>query len=155
MQTIKVTILVLIMGLTTYAKAATEQDQAQVQAESTATPAPESWDPQSNKGSRENCHPADEAKKYQQLVGKNVMVNMLWKKTSPSQESLQFPMTVKAITDEGLEVSIREFSLKAHYVPLFYNSGHLLARDGATVLDICAAELTVENEDKPYIEFHR
>lgn len=151
MHTIKVTTLVLVMSLTAYANAATGQDQAQAQAESTAI----SWDPQSNKGTRDNCNPATEAKKYQQLIGKNVMAKMLWKQTSPSQENLQFPFTVTGITDEGLKVSIREFSLKAHYVPLFYNSGHLLASNGVTVLDICAAEVTVEDEDKPYIEFHR
>jgi hypothetical protein len=149
MHTIKLTILLLIMSLTAYANAATEQDQAP--AESTAI----SWDPKSNKGSRDNCNPATEAKKYQQLVGKNVMVKMLWKQSSPSQENLQFPMTITGITDEGLEVSIREFSLKAHYVPLFYNSSHLSASKGTTVLDICAAQLSVEDEDKPYIEYHR
>jgi hypothetical protein len=140
MRMIKLAVLILLTSLTAFGHAA-------------STPVPA--EPESNKGSKADCQPATEAKKYQSLVGKNIMAKMLWKKPSASQETLQFPFTVTAITDDGLAVSIREFSLKAHYVPLLYNSGHLLVRNGVTVLDICAAQVSLEDEDKPYIEFHR
>ena len=92
--------------------------------------------------SKEGCDRKTETQKHLDLVGKNVVVEMLWHDASPSVKKIRFPFQIIGSTNEGLIVLPHEFPMRELYIGILYNSGHLLFRDNKRILDPCSTVIT-------------
>ena len=102
------------------------------------------------KVSKEDCEIKTETQKYLGLVGKNVIVEMLWYDASPSVKQIRFPFQIIGHTDEGLIIVPHKFPMREVYMGVLFNSGHLSFKDNQTILDPCSAEITEEDPNNPY-----
>ena len=145
MQTIKlafaISLLVVLVSCSSIPTVKPSQTESSTPSAVTTTEKPGA-----SKRSKENCNPEIETQKYLHLIGKNVNVEILWHDVSGTAKKLRFPFQVTGYTNEGLIVIPHEFPLREQYMALLFSTGHLLFRDGKTVLDTCSAEVTEEDE---------
>jgi hypothetical protein len=88
------------------------------------------------------CDPGDMASEEFGWVGKEVLVTLLWNDMPASAGELQIPMTVVAVSQDGLVVDVHPLPMREKSIASWQTSGHLTVDGDEFVLDPCSATLT-------------
>jgi len=90
----------------------------------------------------EDCVPADEALRYQPLVGGRAFAILSWTGMNEDAADLRIPVYVASIEEGAVGVRILQIPMREQYILVWLRSGHIQpAPDNVFLLDSCSARL--------------
>jgi len=88
----------------------------------------------------EDCDPVAEALKYEELVDTKALAVLRWNNMSDRAAKLKIPVYVHSVDDGAVVVGILPIPMRAQYLNIWMNSGHIERGPGDTfLLDPCAS----------------
>lgn len=95
----------------------------------------------------EGCVPAEEAQRYQPLVGDRAFAVLRWTGMKEEAANLRIPVYVVSIEQGAVGVRILQIPMREQYILVWLQSGHIeAAGDNLFLLDPCSAALAPWSE---------